>query len=130
MSAIYEDAPEYVVTLAQAIISDFQMKAATEARIKYLLRDDFNCRNIGECRRTYGPWYYLCPDYDYVVVIDKTWWNKANLRSRQALLHHELSHVRRTLHGWRLMEHDLVDFISTAQAFGPWSPALKWELYT
>ena len=35
---IYEDAPEDVVTLAQAIISDFQMKDAQEAKIKFLLK--------------------------------------------------------------------------------------------
>ena len=121
---IYEDAPEDVVTLAQAIISDFQMKDAQEAKIKFLLKICFKSA-WGECHLTHGPWRYLCPNHDYVITLWESLWKTLSLRSRQALLHHELSHIMRTLKGgWKLREHDLVEFTSTVQAFGAWSPAL------
>jgi len=70
---------------------------------------------------------------DYVIVIDATWWAEASAIEREALVYHELCHVRQATdeYGamkfdkdgypvWRLVEHDVAAFNAEVQRYGAW----------
>lgn len=71
----------------------------------------------------------------FVVVLDREWWQQASPMEREALVWHELSHVRQSLDKFGapkfdrdglpvfgLMEHDITAFESEVKRFGAWSP--------
>jgi hypothetical protein len=71
---------------------------------------------------------------DYVVTVDAQWWADATDLQREALVHHELMHVRQALdrHGeprinrltgepiYMLVAHDIEEFNKTVERFGLW----------
>lgn len=73
----------------------------------------------------------------YVIVIDATWWAEAMAIQREALLFHELSHVKQSLDSYgalkfdkdgnavfRIVDHDITAFNSEVARYGQWTPAI------
>jgi hypothetical protein len=118
---------EDVEELASTVMSRFpDMPAATEgARIKFLTKTQEKSSWAGKCYRTTGPWNFLLPDFDFVVLIWLEWWETHNEQERQALLYHELLHINQTKHGsWRLRQHDIQEFSEVITSFGAWNDQL------
>lgn len=70
---------------------------------------------------------------DYVIVINAPWWEQASARDREALIYHELCHVKQTIDEfgalkfdkdgypvWRIVEHDLAEFNAVVARYGAW----------
>lgn len=73
----------------------------------------------------------------FVIVLDREFWNAASPRDREALIWHELEHIKQaedqygapkfTREGdpvYRLVEHDVAAFRSEVERYGAWSPDL------
>jgi hypothetical protein len=72
---------------------------------------------------------------EFVIVLDAGWWQQASDMQREALIWHELAHVRQALdkYGaprfdkdglpvWALVEHDITAFNSEVERYGAWTP--------
>lgn len=71
----------------------------------------------------------------FIVVIDREWWAQATPLQREALVFHELAHIKQDVDQYgalkfdrdgnpvfRLVEHDLAEFNSVVARYGAWSP--------
>lgn len=74
---------------------------------------------------------------DYLIIIDDDFWRDASDREREALIWHELSHIKQDVDAFgspkfnqegkavmRLVEHDVAAFHSEVERYGAWSPDL------
>lgn len=72
---------------------------------------------------------------EFIVIVDGTWWNRASDVEREALIWHELCHVKQAVDDFgalkfdrdgnpvfRIVEHDLAVFNSEVARYGAWSP--------
>ena len=70
---------------------------------------------------------------DYLVVLNAAWWQSASAEQREALLYHELCHVKQAVdqYGalkfdrdgypvWTLVSHDLEEFNAVVARYGAW----------
>lgn len=77
-------------------------------------------------------------DIDFLITIDAVWWEGATERDKEALIWHELCHIRQeiTKDGelkfdrdgnpvFGLVEHDVTAFHSEVARYGAWSPDLQ-----
>jgi hypothetical protein len=121
----YEDAPNNVIELAQKVIAACpELAVAQGALIRYLFKTG-SWSKLGECSRTTGKWRKLT-GYDYVIVFHKdTWSTLLSENQREALMHHELSHISRTEDTWCLTRHDVEEFLLTYKRYGAWSANLR-----
>lgn len=64
--------------------------------------------------------------YDLMVIINKDVWEKSELKTRTALVDHELSHFIETSSGlsWETVSHDVEDFIGVVARHGAWTEEL------
>lgn len=76
---------------------------------------------------------------DYLMILDKGFWDSVTGNTREALIHHELMHIqqKRDEYGeprfnritgealYGLAAHDIEEFNLTAQRYGAWSPAIS-----
>ncbi len=75
---------------------------------------------------------------DFLVILDAEWWAEASEREREALLWHELAHIKPAVDKFgaprldrdgvpvmRLVEHDVAAFRSEVARYGAWSPDLQ-----
>lgn len=75
---------------------------------------------------------------DFLMVIDLAWWEEASAIDREALIWHELCHVRQEIDQYGafkfdqdgnpkygLREHDVTSFNSEVARYGAWSPDLQ-----
>ena len=74
----------------------------------------------------------------FLCIIDQAWWEQAGPRDREALLWHELCHVKQDVDQYgalrfnrqtgepiyKLVEHDVAAFRSEVERYGAWSPDL------
>ena len=73
---------------------------------------------------------------DYVMILDRGFWEGVTPQTREALLYHELCHVKQALDEYgsprfnrqtgepiyRLVAHDLEEFNAVVAKYGAWSP--------
>lgn len=124
-STFFHDAPE-VESLANDLIDRFpEFAHAKAANIKYLFREG-NWNKLGTCELARDKWKKLT-GYDYVIVIHKHSWESMNENQREALLHHELSHIsfNEQTGKWAVRKHDVEEFIQTTQRYGAWTHSLQ-----
>lgn len=70
---------------------------------------------------------------EFVMVVNAPWWEEATPREREALVYHELLHVKQAVDGygaprfdrdglpvWALMGHDIEAFKAEVQRYGAW----------
>lgn len=75
---------------------------------------------------------------DFLMVIDLPWWEQASERDREALVWHELCHIKQETDKlgepkfdrdgnpvFGLVEHDVAAFHSEVARYGAWSPDLE-----
>lgn len=120
----YEDASEECIKMVVAAINTYpEFDHVKAAKIKYLFKLG-NWAKIGECSKASGKWRHLT-DFDYVIMFHKDSWEVFTLEQRQALIHHELSHISRNNEKWGIAVHDVEEFLSTFKRFGAWSGSLQ-----
>ncbi len=81
-------------------------------------------------------WFGVMPDF--LVVLDAQWWADASEDERNALLWHELSHIKPAMDRYgaprltrdglpvfKLVEHDVAAFRSEVARYGAWSQDLR-----
>lgn len=74
----------------------------------------------------------------FLMIIDEAWWNEADETSREALVWHELSHIKQETDAFGdlrfdqdgnpkfgLVEHDVSAFHSEVARYGAWEPELQ-----
>lgn len=140
-------------TIAERLMADPEHKhlRENEIRIEYLFRHESkmkggrvvlgsvhepNCQ--GEMRSLFewmlGRLFGSLPDY--VIILDHGFWESVTLQTREALLFHELCHVKQALDEYgglkfnkqtglpiyRLVSHDIEEFNAVVAKFGAWSP--------
>jgi len=126
----YEDADSILKPLAEEILDENH--PARKAKVKFLFKVKFNNPHIlGKCTRATGPWRFLT-EYDYVITINKDFWEKADEIQKRALLYHELCHVEwkpptENYPGgrWALRRHEVEEFFDVVDKFGLWMDNLK-----
>lgn len=73
---------------------------------------------------------------DYVIILDHGFWNSVTPQTREALMFHELCHVKQALDEfgmpkfnkqtgraiYRLVGHDIEEFNAVVAEYGVWSP--------
>ncbi len=124
--AEYIDSPE-VESLARKVIVEYEVDlhdCQDGAKIKYLFKVSEKSHYAGRCNKATGKWKYLT-GMDYVVEIWQPFWNLANENQRQALLYHELRHVKKVITKdgevkWGVLKHDVELFINEIKFFGYW----------
>jgi predicted metallopeptidase len=120
----YLDAPQEVLDLAQKLVVTHHQADFAKARIKYLMKPAKKSSWAGRCHLAHGPWRYLLPDYDYVILLWQEYF-QANEARREPLLYHELCHVARTESGkWALRKHPITEFPEVIMEYGCWAPEL------
>lgn len=75
---------------------------------------------------------------DYLMIIDSAWWGEADDTQKEALVWHELCHVKQEIDEfgspkfdmdgnpkYGLREHDVAAFNSEVSRYGAWSPDLQ-----
>ena len=75
---------------------------------------------------------------DFLMIIDEAWWMEASAFDREALIWHELCHVKQETDGFGdlkfdqdgnpkfgLVEHDVSAFHSEVARYGAWCPDLQ-----
>lgn len=75
---------------------------------------------------------------DYLIVIDGEFWRDASDREREALMYHELCHIKQALDDFgsprfnnegkpvmMLVDHDVSAFNAEVERYGAWSPDLQ-----
>ncbi len=80
---------------------------------------------------------YLGEMPHFLMVIDLPWWREASTTHREALVWHELCHIRQEIDkfgelkfdregnpSYGLREHDIAAFNSEVSRYGAWSPDL------
>jgi hypothetical protein len=86
---------------------------------------------MGECGRATGRWKYLT-DMDYIVEIWKQAWDALSETQKEALVYHELRHVKKTIKEtdddvvirWGLRKHTHELFVDEISHFGTWNRGL------
>lgn len=71
---------------------------------------------------------------DYVMVINAAWWSQVGDQEREALVYHELCHVKQAVDAygalrfdrdgypvWALVEHDIAAFNAEVKRYGAWT---------
>ncbi len=75
---------------------------------------------------------------DFIMVLDRKWWEEATDREREALIFHELAHAGQAkdrdgeprfnddgLPVWCILEHDVTAFHSEVRRYGAWHADLQ-----
>jgi hypothetical protein len=75
---------------------------------------------------------------DFLIVIDREYWEQADARAREILVYHELSHCVQKFDAygaprfhkdgrpmWGLRGHDVEEFTATVKRYGSWSDEIK-----
>ncbi len=121
---VFEDATPDVVDFSTKLINESpELDKSKAAKVKYLFRSG-SWSKWGECARTTGKWRHLT-DYDFVITLHKDTWDTLSEHQRNALLHHELSHIDRAEEKWTLARHDIEEFLTTFKRFGAWHGNLQ-----
>jgi len=104
-------------------------------KIKYFLKRRMK-RALGTCERARKAWKLLS-GYDYIITVQRAFWDRAPHEDREALLLHELKHIQYiepTLDDegeikrparWSLARHDVEEFCDVVRNYGPWTPNIK-----
>lgn len=79
---------------------------------------------------------------EFLVIVDGTWWAQASDTEREALIFHELSHVKQAEDAFgapkfdrdgnpvfRLVEHDITAFNAEVVRYGAWNDGIKSFLH-
>lgn len=126
----YIDAPE-VKEIAQMLIDSIEDHASLrDAKIGYVFKANGNSwRKDGEL--VLGQAIKLSPrerffsGLELLVVINKSVWPGLPPQTKKALVDHELSHFMRDNGRWRVVGHDVEDFIAVIRRHGPWHRAAR-----
>jgi hypothetical protein len=97
---------------------------AKGAKIKFLLLESKKSNCLGKCIKASALIHYLT-GYDFIVYIWDTFWKDATKKQRQALLLHELLHIKKGVDRnekvkWTLKKHDLEEFSAVVKKYGLW----------
>jgi len=95
-------------------------------KVKFLLVSGRNIRYYGKVIKT-SPLMKFLTDLDLVILINKDAWSVFNQTQREALVLHELLHVRRNERDEITItrEHDVEEFVKVVEQYGPWTSALS-----
>jgi hypothetical protein len=120
----YEDASPMIEEMTQKIIAKCaELDVSKAAKVKYLFRLG-SWSHSGDCAKTTGKWRHLTA-YDFVICLHKETWDILTDHQKEALLHHELSHVGHVEDKWIVVKHDVEEFLTTFKRYGSWTPNLK-----
>jgi hypothetical protein len=104
-------------------------------KIKWLLNTRLR-KYLGTCARASATWRKLAK-VDYVICVQKDFWEGGKHEDREALILHELKHVqwiepREDDEGdivkpgrWTMRRHDVEEFVDVVAAYGPWEAGLN-----
>lgn len=80
---------------------------------------------------------------EFLVVLDAQWWTQASDRQREALIFHELCHIKQKLDQYGaprfdrdgnpvfgIVEHDITAFNDEVARYGAWTPSIQQFLNT
>lgn len=121
----YDDAPEECVEMVKSLIETCpEFDHIKSAKIKYLFKIG-SWSKVGECSKASGKWRHLT-DFDFVVMFHKESWDVFTVEQRNALIHHELSHIgRKDNENWFIIPHDIEEFLATYKRYGAWNGVLQ-----
>jgi len=122
-----------VKELAGQVIAKYKELAdCADANIVYLVKLSTKTREIGKCSKASDKWKYLT-NADIVIEVWEPFWREFP-KAREALLYHELRHVRKKVKenedgsvevSWSVNKHELEMFLDEIRLFGYWSEPLK-----
>lgn len=121
----YDDASEECIEMVKNLIETCpEFDHIKSAKIKYLFKIGTWSKN-GECSKASGKWRHLT-DFDFVIILHKDTWDNFSIEQRNALIHHELSHIgRKDNENWYIIPHDVEEFLSTYKRYGAWNGTLQ-----
>ncbi|MCL6557401.1 MAG: hypothetical protein K6U74_01120 [Firmicutes bacterium] len=118
MPAEFFDAPQ-VEESAKDLIGHYHQHLAS-ARIKYLFREGAWSK-AGAATRVNARDKKL-HGYDFLIVINKEFYEQMAPDARRALIDHELSHCGISESGdWKIWKHDVEDFAAVIARHGVWN---------
>lgn len=118
--------------LAEKVISKYpELADCVDANIVYLIKISTKTKYIGKCVLASEKWRFLT-NADLVVEVWEPFWREFP-QAREALLYHELRHVRKKVKeregsvevSWGLHKHELELFLDEVRLFGFWNESLK-----
>ena len=128
----YKKADE-VHKVAAKVIDKWHSELA-EAKIVYLFKDVKEWESKGKvvlAKTSKAPeqWQYLT-DFDFVIVVNKKYWDVAPDEFREALIDHELCHIvkEEDVKGnpkWNVANHDVEEFSGVVLRHGLWKSDLE-----
>lgn len=123
---------EEVQAVAAKLISDYHTHLA-EARIAYLFRKgEWNSKGrtqFGKACKAPEQWAFMS-GFELLVIINKTVWDYADEKKREAVVDHELCHIEKDIDAkgnpkWITAHHDVEEFSIVIQRHGLWSRDIR-----
>ena len=128
----YEKVSENVLSIIETTIKnnpDDLDPNITRAKIISLFVLAKKCDFSGKMEKATGVWKYLS-DFNYVLLLHKPVWMSLNENQQNALVFHELMHVKTMVDKddnmfFQVKKHDVEEFTCVVKKHGLWSPQLK-----
>jgi len=125
----YEKVSKDVEALADNIIKKNDMVDASTANICYIFNMNPKWSHAGVCRRVSGLLKFFT-GYDYIIELNKTLWSVLNPVQQEALLCHELTHIKKVIshrghEKWIIEKHTAEEFSFVVSKYGLWNAGIK-----
>lgn len=121
-------ADAHMIAMSHRLIAENDM-AADGAEIAFVMRGKHGEANgkvvLGSCAKQSARNRMLI-GFDFVIEIAWDFWAAFTDTQRDALLHHELSHIGTSENGgWCMVAHSVEEHVATIERYGLWKPDLK-----
>lgn len=116
-----------IVMMAKEIMTKYH-QTALEADIAFLMKLKHTLKNgaivLGTCSKQSDK-NKLLHGWDYIIEISWDMWAFFDDNQREALLFHELCHIRSEDDAWKIRPHNVEEFSAVIEIYGLWKPDLK-----
>jgi hypothetical protein len=134
---MYSEAPE-VAQLAETVIDELGPDYLPDVygqpiQIHYLFKNSKKSQYLGKCSKATGKWKHMVGK-DFIIECWSPWWNSASDNEKQALLYHELRHIKLEEKedesgnieiNWKIRKHFVEMFTEEISLFGMWRPEIE-----
>lgn len=127
MATEYQDAPE-VESIARSLYGEFP-DWHDVPEIKYLFKVSEKSSFAAQIHKPAGIWSFLT-DKNYVMEVWAECWEDFSMKQREALIFHELKHIKCKERDdgeltWVLVDHDCEEFVDVIRRYGAWNKVLQ-----
>lgn len=128
MGVEWEEADDVLIHLAERLIEEHHVHL-THAKIGFLYRSEpaksGDVMVYGKAKKVSAS-NQVFLDFDFIIWVAKAYFENASPEMQAALVDHELCHCGGFYGEWRMLHHDLEEFIDVVSRHGLWRPSLHY----